>query len=150
MGLRAKVANKPIIDDLGFVYGVISEVLDIPERLERQGKKEVKFSSQFQFIILSEGTQKTITFNIWVGQNINPDKFKNDDKLEYNRLTTLLLSIGFIDEKDLTNLENNPNLLKDLESLEGQKIKFKLESSKNNPSLKQPKIDSIKLITDSK
>ena len=145
MAIKAKIANKAISDKSGYSIGIIKEILEIDERIEKQGKKEVKFASQFEFSIISEGSQKAIIFKMWTGQNINFQKFKNESGHEdYNRLTRLCLNLGLLKETDLTSLndENIPNL----EDLEGKKIKFKLEPSKKNELFSLIDISSIRLI----
>jgi hypothetical protein len=145
MSIKAKIANKAISDKSGYSYGIVKEILEIDERIEKQGKKEIKFASQFEFSIVSEGTQKAIIHKIWTGQNINFQKFKNESGIEdYNRLTRLCLNLGLIKESDLSSLkdENIPNL----EDLEGRQIKFKLETSKKNQQFSLIDISSIRLI----
>lgn len=60
MAIKAKIANKAISDKSGYSIGIIKEILEIDERIEKQGKKEIKFAAQFEFSIISEGTQKAI------------------------------------------------------------------------------------------
>lgn len=146
MPLKAKVANKPSTDDQGFVTGTIKSVLEIDERSEKQGRKEVHYASQFEFHIVSEGTQKTLTFKVWTGQNLNSDRFTTDEESkteDYNRFTRLCLQLGLIKESDLDNLDKIE--LPDLDVLEGTQIKFKLVKSRKNPSLSIPDISSIQL-----
>ena len=145
MAIKAKIANKAISDKSGYSIGIIKEILEIDERIEKQGKKEIKFEAQFEFSIISEGTQKAIIHKIWTGQNINFQKFKNESGHEdYNRLTRLCLNIGLLKETDLASLKNDniPNL----EDLEGKQIKFKLEPSKKNQQFSLIDISSIRLV----
>jgi|688.fasta_scaffold775331_1 hypothetical protein len=145
MAIKAKIANKAISDKSGYSIGIIKEILEIDERIEKQGKKEIKFAAQFEFSIISEGTQKAIIHKIWTGQNINFQKFKNESGHEdYNRLTRLCLNIGLLKETDLASLKNDniPNL----EDLEGKQIKFKLEPSKKNQQFSLIDISSIRLV----
>ena len=144
MPLKAKIANKPITDSKGYVSGIIENILDIPEREEKQGKKTIKYAAQFEFVIKSDGSHKPITFHFWVGQNLNSDKFLVEDKEDFNRLTRLCLNLGLILESDLPEIKDSE--LPDLESLEGRQIRFKLEASKTNKSLLIPDISSIELV----
>lgn len=144
MALKAKVANKPVIDSKGYVSGIIKNILDIPEREEKQGKKTIKYAAQFEFVVTSKGSHKPIIFHFWVGQNLNSDKFQNGNKEDYNRLTRLVINLGLILESDLADIQDNK--LPDLEALEGKEIRFKLEPSKNNQSLLIPDISSIQLV----
>lgn len=143
--LKAKVANKPILDNDGYCNGIIETVLEIEEREEKEGRKTIKYAAQFEIVIKSDGSHKPITYKIWVGQNLNVDKFTNDSGVtDYNRLTRLCLQLGLLKESDLKNLESLE--LPDLEKLEGSKIKFKLEPSRKNQTFQVPDINSILLI----
>lgn len=161
MALKAKVANKVTTNDKGLVEGTITQVLEIEERyqdakggyiskdvyfeLKQAGKKPVRFDSQFQFEIESEGSQKSISYRIWTGQTFNNEKHEKSDKSEdYNTFTRLMLQLEVITENDLKDL-SNPKLSDfDVDSVEGLKISFELEPSKNAKGLKSPKLLSIK------
>lgn len=144
--LKAKVANKPITDNSGYVKGTIKSVLDIDERTEKQGRKEVRYAAQFEFNVIAEGSQKPITFKFWTGQNLNYEKFESEETgdTDYNRFTRLCLQLELIKESELKNLDNIE--LPDIESVEGQIIKFKLIKSRKNPALSIPDISSIELV----
>jgi len=146
MALKAKIANKTITDSQGFCTGSIQSILEIDERIEKQGKKDIKFASQFEITVISDGSTKSITHKIWCGQNINSEKFTNQESgaVEYNRLTRLCLNLGLIKESELTTIKDDK--LPDLESLEGQKIKFKLEPSKKNQLFSVIDISTIQLV----
>lgn len=144
--LKAKVANKAITDDSGYVQGTIKSVLDIDERTEKQGRKEVRYAAQFEFNVIAEGSQKPITFKFWTGQNLNSEQFENEEtgNTDYNRFTRLCLQLELIKQSDLKNLDTIE--LPDIESVEGQLIKFKLIKSRKNPALSIPDISSIELV----
>lgn len=144
--LKAKIANKSIQDSNGFCEGIIQSILEIDERVEKLGKKAVKYAAQFEFTIISEGSAKSICHKIWCGQNINSEKFTNPDngEIDYNRLTRLLINLGLIKENELAKIKDDE--LPNLESLEGKKIKFKLETSKKNQAFSIIDISSIRLI----
>jgi hypothetical protein len=146
MALKAKIANKPLLDSKNYCLGVIECVLDISEREEKQGRKTVKFAAQFEFTIKSEGTHKPIFFRIWTGQNLNSEMFTNDETetKDYNRLTRLCLQLGLIEESDLSKIKEDK--LPNLEELEGTKIKFKLEPSRKNQALQIPDISTIEIV----
>ena len=144
MVLKAKIANKPVIDNQGYSTGVIESILEIEAREEKLGRKLIKFAPQFEFIINSDGTHKPIIYHIWSGQNLNCDKFKNEsDKYDYNRLTRICLQLGLIKESDLSKITNDK--LPDLEQLEGCKVRFKLESSRKN-ALQIPDITTLEIV----
>lgn len=148
MVLKAKIANKIVADDNGYTTGEIVDVNEIEERTEKEGKKEVKYSSQFEFLINVEGTKKTTLLRFWTGQNINSEKFEIDgeDKEDYNRLTRFLLNMGLLDSKKLTELDkakiDDSDI--DLEVLKGQKIEFKMNKSIKSKGLSVIDIKSIK------
>lgn len=139
MPLKAKIANKAVIDKSGYVEGVIVGIEEIDEREEKQGRKTVRFAEQFRFDIESKGTSKPITYQIWTGQNINSEKFDG----EYNKLTRLSLRLGLLKTSDLKE-GKEPEI--DLESLIGKKVKFKLEDSIKRVGLKIPNIDTFTIV----
>ena len=91
----------------------------------------------------------------WTGQNINSEKFEldGDEKnTDYNRLTRLLLNMGLLDAKKLTELDKakleDSDI--DLEVLIGQKIEFKMNKSIKRKGLSVIDIKSIKPIKSAK
>lgn len=143
--LKAKIANKTILNN-GYCEGKIFQILEIESRQEKIGRKTKNYPSQFEFIILSKGSHKEIKFHFWTGQNLNSNKFKNDEtgKSEYNKLTRICLKLNLIKESDLKNL--NDEILPDLSELNGRDIRFKLIESEKNNGLSIIDIDSIELI----
>ena len=136
MPLKAKIANKAVIDNDGYVYGVIVGIEEVEGSEEKQGRKTIRWAEQFRFDIESKGTSKTITYQIWTGRNINSEKFEND----YNKLTRICLQLGLLKESDLKG-DKEPSV--DLEKAIGKKVKFKLEDSIKRPGLKIPNIKTI-------
>jgi hypothetical protein len=161
MPLKAKVANKVQLNEQGLVEGTITTVLEKDKRytdaknneiskeqfeeLKKQKKKPILYSEQFEFHIEVEGTQKNVVCRVWTNQNFNNEMFKkNDDSIDYNSFTRLMLQLEIITESDLVDL-SNPKLTDfDVESLEGLKIVFELEPSKQGKGLKVPKLTTIK------
>ncbi|MCT7981596.1 hypothetical protein [Laspinema olomoucense] len=146
MPLSTKKANKPVIDDHGYVTGTIVNI----EECESNFNQE-----QFEFTIESQGTSKVINFKLWTGQNLNskkfpygePDKKSNkkskteeNENLDYNKLTRLSLNLGMIKESELLadKVENF-----DLETLKGKEVQFKLEVVKGK-TLQTIDLSSIK------
>ena len=155
MVLKAKIANKIVVDDSGYTTGEIIDINEMDEHSEKEGKKEIIYSSQFEFLIKLEGTKKDIVMRFWTGQNINSEKFEldGDEKnIDYNRLTRLLLNMGLLDAKKLTELDKakleNSDI--DLEVLIGQKIEFKMNKSIKRKGLSVIDIKSIKPIKTAK
>jgi hypothetical protein len=155
MVLKAKIANKIVADDNGYTTGEIIDINEMDEHSEKEGKKEIIYSSQFEFLIKLEGTKKDIVMRFWTGQNINSEKFEIDgDEMltDYNRLTRFLLNMGLLDAKKLTELDKakleNSDI--DLEVLIGQKIEFKMNKSIKRKGLSVIDIKSIKPIKTAK
>ena len=155
MVLKAKIANKIVADDSGYTTGEIIDINEIDEHSEKEGKKEVAYSSQFEFLIAVEGTKKQTLLRFWTGQNINSEKFEldGDEKnTDYNRLTRLLLNMGLLDAKKLTELDKakleDSDI--DLEVLIGQRIEFKMNKSIKRKGLSVIDIKSIKPIKSAK
>jgi len=155
MVLKAKIANKIVADDNGYTTGEVIDINEIDEHSEKEGKKDVFYASQFEFLIKVEGTKKDTLLRFWTGQNINSEKFEvdGDEKLtDYNRLTRFLLNIGLLDAKKLTELDKakleDSDI--DLEVLIGQKIQFKMNKSIKRKGLSVIDIKSIKPIKTAK
>ena len=154
MPLKAKIANKIVADDNGYTTGEIIDINEIDERSEKEGKKEVTYSSQFEFLIKVVGTKKDTLLRFWTGQNINSEKFEveGDDTTDYNRLTRFLLNMGLLDSKKLAELDKAKIAESDIEldSLIGQKIEFKMNKSIKRKGLSVIDIKSIKPIKPAK
>ena len=148
MPLKAKIANKIVADDSGYTTGEIIDINEIDEHIEKEGKKEVTYASQFEFLIAVDGTKKQTLLRFWTGQNINSEKFENegDETTDYNRLTRFLLNMGLLDAKKLSELDKAKESEIDLESLRGQKIQFKMNKSIKRKGLSVIDIKSIKPI----
>lgn len=148
MPLKAKIANKIVADDSGYTTGEIIDINDIDEHSEKEGKKEISYASQFEFLIAVDGTKKQTLLRFWTGQNINSEKFENegDETTDYNRLTRFLLNMGLLDAKKLSELDKAKESEIDLESLRGQKIQFKMNKSIKRKGLSVIDIKSIKPI----
>jgi hypothetical protein len=146
MPLKAKIANKIVADDNGYTIGEIIDINEIDEHTEKEGKKEVTYASQFEFLIAVDGTKKQTLLRFWTGQNINSEKFENegDDTTDYNRLTRLLLNMGVLDAKKLADLDKEKESEIDLEALRGRKIQFKMNKSVKRKGLSVIDIKSIK------
>ena len=154
MVLKAKIANKVSVEDNGLTIGEIIAIEDIEERTDKEGKKEVFYACQFEFLIKVKGTKKDIVMRFWTGQNINSEQFEVEggDKNDYNRLTRFLLNIGLLDAKKLTELDKakleDSDI--DLEVLIGLKIQFKMNKSVKRKGLSVIDINSIKPIKPAK
>lgn len=155
MVLKAKIANKIVADDNGYTTGEIIDINEIEEHTVKEGKKEIFYASQFEFLIKVVGTKKDTLLRFWTGQNINSEKFEIDgDEMltDYNRLTRFLLNMGLLDAKKLTELDKakleNSDI--DLEVLIGQKIEFKMNKSIKRKGLSVIDIKSIKPIKTAK
>jgi hypothetical protein len=148
MPLKAKIANKIVADDNGYTTGEIIDINEIDEHTEKEGKKEVTYASQFEFLIAVEGTKKQTLLRFWTGQNINSEKFENegDNSTDYNRLTRLLINMGLLDAKKLSELDKTQleDSEIDLDTLRGRKIQFKMNKSIKRKGLSVIDIKSIK------
>ena len=155
MVLKAKIANKIVADDNGYTTGEIIDINEIEEHTVKEGKKEIFYASQFEFLIKVVGTKKDTLLRFWTGQNINSEKFEIDgDEMltDYNRLTRFLLNMGLLDAKKLTELDKAKLEYSDidLEVLIGQKIEFKMNKSIKRKGLSVIDIKTIKPIKTAK
>ncbi|MFM6209631.1 MAG: hypothetical protein ACKPEN_21475, partial [Planktothrix sp.] len=121
---------------------------------EKEGKKDVFYASQFEFQIAVKGTKKDILTRFWTGQNINSEKFEDDEtgNSDYNRLTRFLLNMGLLDSKKLAELDKAKIDESDIEldSLIGRKIEFKMNKSIKRKGLSVIDIKSIKPVKSAK
>jgi hypothetical protein len=154
MPLKAKIANKIVADNNGYTTGEIIDINEIDEHSEKEGKKDVFYASQFEFLIKVEGTKKDTLLRFWTGQNINSEKFEVeiDETTDYNRLTRFLLNMGLLDSKKLAELDKAKIAESDIEldSLIGQKIEFKMNKSIKRKGLSVIDIKSIKPVKTAK
>jgi hypothetical protein len=154
MPLKAKIANKIVADNNGYTTGEIIDINEIDEHSEKEGKKEVFYASQFEFLIKVMGTKKDTLLRFWTGQNINSEKFEIDgeETSDYNRLTRFLLNMGLLDSKKLVELDKAKIAESDIEldSLIGQKIEFKMNKSIKRKGLSVIDIKSIKPVKTAK
>ena len=154
MALKAKIANKIATEENGLTIGEIIAIEEIEEHTEKEGKKEVFYASQFEFQIAVKGTKKDILMRFWTGQNINSEKFEDDEtgNSDYNRLTRFLLNMGLLDAKKLAELDKAKIAESDIEldSLIGQKIEFKMNKSIKRKGLSVIDIKSIKPVKPAK
>ena len=154
MPLKAKIANKIVADDNGYTTGEIIDINEIDEHSEKEGKKEVFYASQFEFLIKVKGTKKDTLLRFWTGQNINSEKFEveGDETTDYNRLTRFLLNMALLDSKKLAELDKAKIAESDIEldSLIGQKIEFKMNKSIKRKGLSVIDIKSIKPVKTAK
>jgi hypothetical protein len=118
MVLKAKMANKLKTDDNDYVLGIITDIQFIDEDSSDYERE------QFCFLIECEGTKKPIILKHWTGTVINGDNQSNNG--DYNKLTRLLLQLGIIDELSLKSAyRDGQEMMVDIESLKGQKVRFK-------------------------
>ena len=154
MALKAKIANKIATEENGLTIGEIIAIEEIEEHTEKEGKKEVFYASQFEFQVKVKGTKKEILMRFWTGQNINSEKFEDDEtgNSDYNRLTRFLLNMGLLDAKKLAELDKAKIAESDivLESLIGQKIELKMNKSIKRRGLSVIDIKSIKAVQPAK
>jgi len=137
MALKAKLANKPVTDDNGYVS---AELICV----EFQDSDENDFEQeQFCFNFNVPGSQKDILMRLWTGTKINPDKFTEGKKSNYNKLTRVCLALGLIDPASLPNVSAEECQAIDLEGLAGSKVKFKLQKSIKAKGLNVIDIDSL-------
>lgn len=162
MVLKAKIANKVQTNGSGLIEGTLINVLETDEKFEdskgnaiseeefqelkKLGKKVNYFRPQFEFHIEVPGSQKNVIYRMWTGQIFNDEKTEKFEKVgkpvDYNDFTRLMLQLELIKESDLKNLDSLVDF--DVESVQGLKISFELEPSKNAKGLNQPKLTSIK------
>lgn len=147
MPLKAKIANKTVVNESGMVEGTIINIIDIEEHEEIEKGKSVTYGAQFEFQIKAKGTQKDIVYRIWTSQKIDDRKYEFGKKQDFNKFTRLLIQLEVLNDECLENGEYKNIASKlDLETLIDTKVQFELENSEKNKMLKIPKVSSICLV----
>lgn len=147
MPLKAQIANKIQTDDNGYTVGEIIDINEVEERTEKEGKKEVYYAPQFEFLVVVQGTKKPTLLRFWTGKKINSELFENEEtgKTDYNRLTRLILNMRLIDDKKLAEYDKADveESEVELDILKGQKIRFKMDKSIKRKGLSVINVSSI-------
>lgn len=145
---RLSRANRIASDENNIVTATLKSVEVVESDLVNQETGELVETEQIEWVweVPTAVKGKNTNIHEWSGLNVNSEKTwypEDGGEPQYNKLTTILIKSGLLDEKtiDDTDLQSIP-----IESLIGQKFEFELEQRKRKKSLKSPKLSTIKLV----
>ena len=141
MRLTPTVSNKAVIDCNGNVTAVI-ENIEFIDRTDSEYERE-----QYKWIIKVEGTKKPIYMTIWTGTKISTQKYYIGAELDHSSLSKIVMNLGLISEKDLTDVEDlGEDVDINLNELIGKSVRFKLIKRSKRAKFERPDLDTIELI----
>jgi hypothetical protein len=141
MALKPRMANSVKLDDAGYATATLADItfLDADESEYEQ--------EQFLFDFLAEGTKKPINLKIWTRTSVNGEKYENGASKDYSKLTRLCLQLGLFTESQLLqSYKQGKEIDLDLDSLKGQKVRFKLLKQAKNRNLIQIDLHTLEPI----
>jgi len=143
MAIKPKMANSPVIDDLGYAHGQLADITETTYIDPKTGDE----SDQFQFDFIVEGKIKPINMKIWTGTKVSPDKqdYTNPKKPNHSKLTRLCISLGLIEKDSLDDPDSIEILGDSLVECKGKQVKFKLLKS-DSKGLSTIDLDTIRLV----
>lgn len=143
MAIKPKMANSPVIDDLGYAHGELADITETTYVDPKSGDE----SDQFQFDFIVEGKIKPINMKFWTGVRISSEKqdFSRSKSGDYSKLTRLCLALGLIEKDGLDDPDSIEALADSLVECKGKQVKFKLAKS-DSKSLSTIDLDTIQLV----
>lgn len=142
---RISRANRIATTEDNLVTATLISVDVVQSDIVNQQTGEVVETEQIEWIweVPTAIKGKNTNIHEWSGLNVNSEKtwFPENGEPTYNKLTTILIKTGLLNEKSIddTDLESI-----DIESLIGQKFEFELERRSKKKSVKSPKLSTIK------
>lgn len=141
---RISRANRIAANENNLVVGTLTSVEPvISELTDEEG--EIVENEQIEWVweVPTAVKGKTTSIHEWTGFNVNSEKTYYPEKGEptYNKLTTILIKAGLLDEKTIDDADLESI---DIESLIGQKFEFELERRSKKKSVKSAKLSTIK------
>ena len=144
---RLSRANRIATDENNVVEAILESVEVVEDQLTNQESGVIEDTVQIQWIwkVPTAVKGKSTRVHEWSGLSVNSEKtwFPENGEPTYNKLTTILIKCGLLDEKTIEDADLEEL---DIESLIGQKFEFELERRKKKKSIKSPKLSTIKLV----
>ncbi|MEO1558092.1 MAG: hypothetical protein AAFS12_00210 [Cyanobacteria bacterium J06632_19] len=144
---RLSRANRIATTEENLVAATLISVDVVQSEIINQQTGEVVETEQIEWIweVPTAVENKTTNIHEWTGLTVNSEKtyYPENGTPTYNKLTTILIKTGLLDEKAIedVDLENI-----DIESLVGQKFEFELERRNKKRGIKAAKLSTIKLV----
>ncbi|MEO0935937.1 MAG: hypothetical protein AAFY21_20030 [Cyanobacteria bacterium J06641_2] len=142
---RISRANRIATTEDNLVTATLISVDVVESDIVNQQTGELVETEQIEWIweVPTAIKGKNTNIHEWSGLNVNSEKtwFPENGEPTYNKLTTILIKTGLLDEKTIDDVDLESI---DIESLIGQKFEFELERRSKKKSVKSPKLSTIK------
>ena len=146
---RLSRANRIAVNENNVVEAILTSVEVVETEITNQQTGEVVETEQIEWIweVPTAIKGKTTSLHEWTGFNLNSEKtwHPEGEKSTYNKLTTILINTGLIEEKKIDEVDLEKL---DIESLIGKKFEFELEQRNRKKTIKSPKLSTIKLLAE--
>ena len=145
---RISRANRIATTEDNLVVATLVSVDVVESDIVNQQTGEIVETEQVEWVweVPTAIKGKTTNIHEWCGLNVNSEKtyYPENGEATYNKLTTILIKSGLLDEKNIENadLENI-----DIESLVGLKFEFELERRNKNRNIKSVKLSTLKIVS---
>lgn len=144
---RISRANRIATTEDNLVTATLTSVDVIQSDIINQQTGEVVETEQIEWIweVPTAIKGKTTNVHEWTGLNVNGEKtyYPENGDPTYNKLTTILIKTGLLNEKTIDDADLESI---DIESLIGQKFEFELERRAKKRNIKSVKLSTIKLV----
>lgn len=143
---RLSRANRIATTENNLVIATLASVDVVQSDIINQQTGEVIETEQIEWVweVPTAVKGKTTNIHEWSGLNVNSEKtyYPENGEPTYNKLTTILIKTGLLDEKTIEDADLESI---DIESLIGQKFEFQLERRAKKGNLKSIKLSTLKL-----
>ncbi len=143
---RISRANRIATTEDNLTVGTLISVDVVQSDIINQQTGEVVETEQIEWVweVPTAIKDKTTSIHEWTGLNVNSEKTYYPEKGEptYNKLTTILIKAGLLDEKTIDDADLESI---DIESLVGKKFEFELERRAKKRNIKSVKLCTLKL-----
>lgn len=139
--MKLKTSNKAKIDSNGYVIATIESIEHVDASSSDYEREQYNFSFKVK------GTKKPIYMQLWTGTTISTQKYYIKSESDYSALSKLVMNLGLISEKDLTDVEDlGEDVDINLNELVGKSVRFKLIKRSKRVKFDRPDLDTIELI----
>lgn len=143
---RISRANRIATTEDNLVVGTLTNVEVVLSDIVNQQTGELTEVEQIEWVwkVPTAVKGKNTSIHEWTGLNVNSEKtyYPESGEPTYNKLTTILIKSGLLDEKTLEDADLESI---DIESLIGKKFEFELERRNIKKNVKSVKLSTLKL-----
>lgn len=144
---RISRANRIATTEDNLVIATLTSVDVVQSDIVNQQTGEIVETEQIEWVweVPTAIKGKTTSIREWSGLNVNSEKtyYPENGEPTYNKLTTILIKTGLLDEETIDDADLETI---DIESLIGQKFEFELERRAKKRNIKSVKLSTIKLV----